>query len=145
MSIQIRVDGAERVQRKFENLSTMTKAEMRTAGRAMLDTLQANMPDYPPPPLGSDYVRTLNLFDALRSTAGDHPMSLSTVKSMSDGVSVVVGVSGYGPLVVGTEQAWMHRGRWWKLVQYVREMMPMVKNTLDRKMSEWIASAGFGI
>lgn len=145
MTISVRVDGAERVQRKFETLSTMTKSEMKAAGRSMLDTLQANMPDYPPPPIGSDYVRTLNLFDALRSTKGDHPMSLSEVRAMGGDVTVVVGVSGYGPLVVGTEQAWMHKGRWWKLVGYVREMTPALKNTLTRKVSEWIGSAGFGI
>ena len=145
--LSLNVSDAHRVARKFKELEHLTKSEIKVVGRSVLDYVQANMPDYPPEPIGSKYIRTLNLFDALRSTEGDHPMSLMSVKSINDGAVTTIGVSGYGPLVVGLErqQAWMHRGRWFTLTSVVRELMPGIVRVVLGKVNEWIGSAGFGM
>lgn len=132
--------------RRFDRVLRFLPGEMVQAGREVLDILFSAVPAYPPPPLGSRYVRTFNLQDALTSTRDTHAMSLSEVRRLSDGVEVVYGVSGYGPHVVGPGvQAWMHRGRWWTLLDVLRRARKRIPDKFHKGKERAFRRAGIGI
>ena len=41
-------------------------------------------------------------------------------------MGIVGGAAPHAPLVIGMEQAGMHRGRWWRLVDVVKKALPTV-------------------
>lgn len=62
---------------------------------------------YPPKPSGSTYVRTGRLKRSWKSReTGELEVTISNDASHKGKF--------YAPFVVGTNQAWMHKGRWWK-------------------------------
>jgi len=141
----ITVTGGKRLIRKLDMLARTLPDEAEDAGEEILDMLFLNMPDYPPPILGSRYVRTYNLFDAVRSRAGEHEMSLSDVEVRTESVIVTLGLSDYGPYVVGLarEQARIHRGRWWKLSDVVRDNVRDAVRIAESHVRRSIRTAGF--
>lgn len=139
------VTGGKRLIRKLDMLAKTLPDEAEAAGEEILDMLFLNMPDYPPAIPGSRYVRTYNLFDAVRSRVGEHEMSLSDVEVGPDSVVVSLGVSDYGPYVVGLvrEQSRIHRGRWWKLSDVVRNNVRDAVRIAESHVRKSIRTAGF--
>ena len=92
--------------------------------------VQSKIPAYPSPPPGSTYRRTGTLGRVLTAfgggLAGGDAAPLSRVETFGDKtVGYIGGRLSYITYVVGDEegegQAWMHRGRWYKLIDVVRQ------------------------
>lgn len=144
--LKIVVRGDRILIRKFGKARRFLPDELVNAGEDALQELFDHVPPYPPPPLGSQYVRTFNLEDALTSTWDVHPMSLSEVRRISDGVEIIYGVSDYGPWVVGPGvQAAIHRGRWWTLEDVLRRAKRDIINTFHERKKRAFRRAGIGI
>jgi len=64
------------------------------------------------------------------------------VKTMGATVTGIVGsATPYAPLVIGTEQAGMHRGRWWRLVDVVQKALPTVVRMIEQRVAAAIERA----
>ena len=104
--------GAELVRKGLQDLS----GEIPKIGRLQIyRTMQAivkELKEYPPPPLGSTYVRTGNLGRGWTIT------SRSNGYTLRNPVSYTKYVHGNA---YGLEQAWMHAGRWRLLRDEVEE------------------------
>ena len=145
-TFKVIVKGDRLLIRKFDKARRLLKDELFKAGERSLKQLLEATPEYPIEPLGSTYVRTFNLEAAITSTKDTHPMSLSEVKRISDGVEIVFGVSGYGPLVIGPGvQAWMHEGRWWTLLDVLRRAKGDILDEFHRGKKRAFRRAGIGI
>jgi hypothetical protein len=101
--LSIQITGAEIVRRGLQNLS----AEIPKIGREQIyRTQQAivrRMKIYPPPPPTSRYVRTFALQHGWTITSRQDGYTTSNATPYT---KYVVGTA------YGTEQAWMHVGRW---------------------------------
>lgn len=86
--------------------------------------LQGTM-QYPPPPSGSTYHRTGQLG------------SRWTIREAGSGMYAFENPTPYAGYVVGDEQAWMHRGRWWKASERIEEQVVELALLLDRKLRAW--------
>lgn len=110
----MRIKGATPVARKLQLFADILEQDLGTVGREVLTEMEDMVPSYPPPVIGSSYVRTYNLWDALHSEA--HHMSLNEVERSVGGVMAHLGAKQYGPYVVGIgTQVGIHRSRWWTL------------------------------
>lgn len=90
--------------------------------------IQSKIPPYPAPPPGSSYRRTGTLGRILTAFGGGSfsgdAQPLSRVETFNNQVvGYVGGRLSYITHVVGDEdgrQAWMHKGRWYRLIDVVR-------------------------
>ena len=94
--------------------------------------LHQHVPPYPAPPPESSYVRTGKLGQSINTdvyTAGNE----------------VIGVIGsnisYAPYVIGSddEQAWMHEGRWWQMVNVVEQDLDLITDEIVRALENYLA------
>jgi len=110
----ISLRGATKTSRKLQIFADVLVGDLGRLGEQVLTKMEDSVPDYPPPIVGSSYVRTYNLWDALHSKS--HHMSLNQVERAQGGVMAHLAAKGYGSYVVGIgTQAGMHAGRWWTL------------------------------
>lgn len=109
MSIEIRIDGIEQLNRKLSALQR--NSILRSPMERAVARLQRDMADYPPPPVNSRYVRT--------GTLGRR-WTIKIIES-GDGLTGKVGNNTkYAPVVQSHRfQAGIHRGRWQTDVQVV--------------------------
>lgn len=81
--------------------------------------------NYPPPPAGSTYARTGRLGGGWLATKTSP--SVYSFENDTD----------YGGWVVGDDQAFMHRGRWWKASERIDEHMMELALMLDAALKNW--------
>jgi hypothetical protein len=81
--------------------------------------------NYPPPPSGSTYQRTGNLGGGWAATK-----TANSVYSFDNPVE-------YAGYVVGDDQAFMHRGRWWQASERIDERIVELALMLDAKLKRW--------
>lgn len=92
-----------------------------------------SVPPYPPAPAGSRYRRTGSLGRTVTAMAGQVQGAIGRVQPIAGGVQGLVGSAlPYAPPVIGEAQAGMHRGRWWRLVDVVKQALPGVKRELEK-------------
>lgn len=128
--IEIEIQGMEELERKLAHMPEKLNQLTRTTMEASLKALQQNVPEYPPRPETSKYVRTGMLGRSL-GAAGGKP----TVYSIKGSGANVVGTFGtnlsYAQYVIDDQrQAYMHKGRWWT-------MKTIVTNTKDKIINLW--------
>jgi hypothetical protein len=114
----VSIEGAEELVAKLDKIEGDIRPELeRTTDRAV-KYVYSKVPSYPPPPPDSDYRRTGTLG---RSITTD-------VRSVGSSVAGVIGTDiVYAPYVISeTDQAWMHRGRWWTLQEHVRGLRDII-------------------
>lgn len=119
METKIEVRGLKEIIARFGKLPQKVQQALRVNMEASLHTLTENVPPYPEKSDSSTYRRTGTLGRTLGSSmeggaSGEKP-SIFEVKSLGSGVAGRWGTkTEYAPYVIGeTEQAWMHKGRWW--------------------------------
>lgn len=83
------------------------------------------MRNYAPPPAGSTYIRTGRLGDSWSSSELD--WSAFVFENRAD----------YAGLVVGEDQAWMHRGRWWRATDRIAERTDELMRDLEEALGRW--------
>ena len=127
----IRITGLREVRAKFARWPEKFNQAIKTTMDAGLHVLHANVGNrgYPPPPTDSTYTRTHLLSNSL-GVGGGNP-DIYEVRDMGGGN--FTGSFGtkvdYAPYVIGSkqsEQAWMHKGRWWTLPEDI------VQDSIDK-------------
>lgn len=81
--------------------------------------------NYPPPPAGSTYQRTGNLGGGWLTSK-----TSNSVYSFNNAVD-------YAGYVVGDDQAFMHRGRWWLASERIDERVIELALMLDARLKRW--------
>ncbi len=110
----------EQLIRRMQRFPEVLDRKVRTALDAILLVLWGNVPPYPEPPENSSYDRTGTLGRTLGSSfsggkGSDHP-AIYEVRQQNGGYEAHFGTNlAYAPYVIGENQAWMHKDRWWKL------------------------------
>jgi len=122
----------------------------RKTGEDMLTHLFTSMPPYPPELPNQVYVRTHQLYKALRSERGEHRMSLSEVRAIGGEQVVILGLRGgteklYGTQVVGFphQQRPIHQGRWFTLISHVGKQMAKLVDIVEKGTGDLLRKAGF--
>lgn len=120
--MQLIIRGLEETERTVARLQTQLGPELERATLKAVTYVQGEVPDYPPPPPGSTYVRTGTLGRSVTSLAGRAPGALSRVEATGGRAVGIIGTNiRYAQYVIDEErQAWMHEGRWWTLQDVVR-------------------------
>jgi hypothetical protein len=142
-SITIKVEGLDKISARFTAYPNEYTRGAKKAMEAALLYIQSQVPSYPNPPPTSTYKRTGTLGRTLG--AGGKPDIFKVVGTGG----FIVGQFGtrlnYARYVVGdadTEQAWMHKGRWWTLPQTVLEKstegIEKIFTILAEELAKWL-------
>lgn len=108
-----------------ENLPEYFNPLMREwAGRTTMNNLWG-MKNYAPSRAGSDYRRT----GRLGSSWG--------YREMGPGQFSFENTHEAAGFVVGEDQAWMHRGRWWQAAERIDEQVMALALLLSEKLGKW--------
>lgn len=131
-------------------------AEFEKVGSATMEasllTLWENVPPYPPPPAGSDYIRTgthgRKLGSGIAGGRGAGTPSIYESKKLGSGFEGRFGTNlEYSPYVIGDDtQAWMHAGRWYQMkdiANKAKDKIIRLWNTAADKMAQFLDGKGF--
>lgn len=126
--ISVSVINARVVARGIQNLRLKTPKILDSNIKNALEKIAKKARKYPRERPGQTYVRTFTLQRAVKvSTAGkgSHQISIDPVQR---------GVH-YGKYVVGsakgTDQAWMHKGRWYLFSELTESVLTSLPKTID--------------
>ena len=124
--IDIRIDGADKLARRFSDyVRTSPGTFDKTTGRwAKRTANQLKKKKYPPTRSGQKYKRTRRLkrgWEARRVKS-----SQWTISNRAQAKGRV-----YPGFVVGDNQAWMHKGRWWIASEEIEAKIPNLVKALE--------------
>ena len=144
MSVTIKVEGLDVILKRFTKYQSVANRELRTTMKESLNVIQEKVPPYPSRPPTSKYVRTGTLGRSLGS--GGEP----DIKRIIGSSTMLTGEFGtrlkYAPYVVGENQAWMHKGRWWRLpVEVLNRAVPKITelwNATARNLAAYLNGKG---
>jgi hypothetical protein len=118
--------------KRMEKYPKQLDEEMKvTMGAALLE-FQEKTPAYPPQPVGTPYRRTGVLGGSLGVAQGGGVSGTPDIKLIRKlGQGNYQGEFGsrlhYAKWVIGTQtQAWMHRGRWWRMKDVAKRAEPKI-------------------
>jgi len=134
MEITAEVEGLDETLAAFALLGYKMPRELKQGMRQAVLYVLGEIPEYPPEIEGSRYRRTMTLGRSLSGMArqGGTRSCLSRVESVAGAVTGVIGTAiPYAEWVIGEEQALVHKGRWYRLVDVVRQSMPRVVRILQ--------------
>lgn len=125
-AFSIEIEGLDELAEAMGRLAGKTTRVLQEGMEQGVLYVHQSMPPYPPGRADSRYRRT-----------GELGRKMGTeVKTMGRTVTGIVGgAAPYAPLVIGTEQAGMHRGRWWRLRDVVQKALPTVIRLIEQKVA----------
>lgn len=134
MATKIVVEGLEELQARFAEFPDQLHGLM---GKALDDSLLAiwsSVPPYPAPPEESGYTRTGQLGRSLGSgEGGGQEGGKPDVYEVSGYESAEFGTNlEYAPFVIGDDQSWMHKGRWWILAEVAESAAGKIQEIFER-------------
>lgn len=140
---EMRID-ATQVTRLADAMLRIGRRYDAVLAEAMLQFMQAiaARTGYPAPPAGSTYVRTGKLGG---SVVPGGLANVSRIAPMGIGVRGVFGslLDYAGYVIDKTQQAWMHRGRWWTLEGVAQDAMDDVgRSIFERALARLLREAG---
>lgn len=117
------------------------KDEMEKTTRAALAHTQGSVPQYPPPPPGSSYVRTGTLG---RSIGLGGRADVYEVRPIGRGYEATLGTRlSYAPQVIGDgTQERPHRGRWWTVKTIAEKARPGIERLYEAMARRMVAFLG---
>lgn len=127
MDIEVQFAGLTELLRRFGNLGPVTRAMdgvMAAWVRQVVRSRFAGMGNYAPPRPGSDYIRTGTLGAGWQATMRG-PLQHRITNPVL-----------YAPYVVGEQQAWMHRGRWWTARRRLDAATPDMLNAMAQAAAQ---------
>lgn len=138
------VEGLDELRRRFQQWPEKFQAVIRKTLETSLLKIEENVPDYPPEPVDSSYTRTGTLGRTLSAGAADN---IHEVTQTGDYSEASFGTRlGYAQYVIGdNEQAWMHKGRWWRLVDVLEKIKDDIEHLFQvaaEEMAAWLDGKG---
>jgi hypothetical protein len=130
--IEIDIQGLDKLERKLAHLPDKLNKNTRDAMEASLIILSQNVPEAPPKPPHSKYVRTDYMINSLLAQKEIPNYAVYNIKGTG---ANIVGTFGtqveYARYVIDeNRQAYMHKGRWWT-------MKTIVENTKEKIINLW--------
>jgi hypothetical protein len=145
--ITIRIEGIDELRKKFKQAPERFNRAFKTATHAALIMLQENVQPYPRANPDSKYKRTGTLGRSLGSGEQGGKVSEPDISTVKTHGAYFTGEFGtrlkYAPYVIGdpaTEQAGVHKGRWWTMVtvaQKSREKIQRVYQIAAEELRKW--------
>jgi hypothetical protein len=143
------VEGLEEIRSRFRRFPDKYHRATKTTMEASLLTVWESVPPYPEEPPDSSYTRTGTLGRTLGSgETGGRQGGQPDIYEINQGSSYIEGAFGtrlgYAPHVIGdpdTEQAWMHQGRWWTLVEVLQRAATKIERLWDAlgdELAAWL-------
>lgn len=140
MRVSVELKGYNRVRNDLRALASANRTIIDPVMREFAKTQRARLKarPYPAPPVGSTYIRTGRLANSFR------------VETRGQGEYAVTNSAPYASYVVGPTdkkgtdggQAWMHRGRWWTMVEVVKEDLPKLRRDIEQAIKDlWTRGA----
>jgi hypothetical protein len=131
MKISVKVESPHM---KLAGASNVISKALKGTIEASLLVIKESVLPYPPPPITSTYIRTGTLGRSLGSkgvTGGGKRYSAEFGTELN-----------YAPYVIGMAQAWMHKGRWWRLeVEVFNRALPKIYElveTMANNLAKWL-------
>ena len=147
MKIEVQVKGLVEILKRMAAFPAQLDAVMAKTLEAVLLTVHENVLPYPPEPPNSTYTRTGTLGRSLG--AGGTMPDIYEVRPMGAGSMARFGTRlEYAPYVIGdrdSEQAWMHKDRWWTLPDIAKRAEDKIKrlwNIAAEQMERFISGGG---
>lgn len=110
---------------QIEDLPQFFSPQMREWAGRTTSTYLWGMKNYASPRAGSDYQRT----GRFGGSWGYHEVGPSQVSFENTHEAA--------SLIVGEDQSWMHRGRWWQAAQRIEEHVIELALLLTEALSKW--------
>lgn len=123
--LRVNVKGLDKLSKDINALTARFPGYAKDATQKALLYVHQEMPDYPPQPPNSRYVRTFTLFRSITTMQGKAPEALSRVEPRFGSVVGVVGTKlRYAPWVIDkSRQTKSHKSHgWWNLQDVVKGM-----------------------
>lgn len=131
MKITVKVESPER---KLAGASAVISKALKGTLEKSLQVIKESVLPYPPPPPTSKYIRTGTLG---RSLGSKGVMGGGKMYSAEFGTEL-----NYAPYVIGMAQAWMHKGRWWRLeVEVFNKAYPKIMELVEimaNNLARWM-------
>ena len=126
--LRLSVRGLQEIIAKYQGVSKRFNTEVESITNKAVKFAIGKVPPYPEEPTNSSYDRTGRLGRSVRELQGSNPDALARTEPRPFGAIGYLGTSvGYSPFVIDEKsQAWMHRGRWWTLQQFLRGLVPQI-------------------
>ena len=116
------------IQRMHAYPSVLHREMEATMKKALYHT-QGSVPPYPPARPESSYIRTGTLG---RSIGLGGRADIYEVRRIGAGYEAVLGTRlGYAPYVIGENQAFMHKGRWWTIKTVAEKATPGIMRLFE--------------
>jgi hypothetical protein len=149
MSIEMRIKGDKKTMAMLRNIKQGLKPTLEKSAKMSVTYVQSKLPPYPPQRPGQKYRRgqpplSEKLGTSLTSSAGGaNPKALSRVEDLGTDVVGIIGTAvSYTKRVIGDVrglgQAWMHKGRWWILLDEVKKRKPGIKKIYQKNITDLI-------
>lgn len=138
---QIRIDGLERVQGKFDRFGGDLPKEMQNITMEAVIYVHGHLPKYPPAPAFSSYRRTMTLWRTLTGMVGSVPDALSRVEKLFGEVRGYIGTRlKYAPWVIDREeqQAAHKEHGWWNLQDEIVKMRGGIENVYRKGIDRFV-------
>ena len=151
--VDIKVEGLDEIRRRFSQSTQKYFDALRVTLGTSLLKIWENVPPYPTANPDSTYIRTMMLAKSLGTTEGG---GASTGGMRPDIYEVKVGPKmssasfgtrlEYAPYVIGTEeQAQVHRGRWWTILDLAKKSVPGIQRIFEKfveRLARWLDGQG---
>ena len=160
-SFQLKVTGADELAKKFKGMETEAVTRLQKAMKTGVLYIHQQVPPYPPQggakgqgfktakqrrwffwalrtgQITVPYRRTMTLGRSITTFKGKG--SLSEVKPINEGVRGVIGTAiPYAQYVVGPQQAEVHRGKWWLLLDEVKKHLGKVTDIIQTEINRML-------
>ncbi len=128
MKVDVGVENVKEVSTALALLEDLPKylhPQVRDWAAQTTNTFLWGMKNYAPAPAGSTYQRTGELGNSWG------------IREAGPGQVSFENAAGYAQLVVGDDQAWMHRGRWWMARERIEENLLQLVQILSEALGKW--------
>lgn len=137
------VEGLDELRRRFQQWPEKFSAVVRKTLETSLLKLEESVPEYPPEPVNSSYTRTGTLGRTLSAGAADNIHEVTQTGGYSE-ASFGTRLE-YAQYVIGDSPAWMHKGRWWRLVDVLEKSKDDIEHLFQvaaEEMAAWLDGRG---
>lgn len=123
--INIEIKGFNRVQNKMRKFAATMPRNVQQVIHKWGQKTRAKLKGWPYPPRRprQKYVRTGNLANSWKAVDTRHGVSIDNTAT-------------YARYVVGDNQAWMHKGRWWQARPLIEDSIPALTLELTKEIEK---------
>ena len=132
ISFSVSVSGLTELIGRMKSAPSKMVIYLNDAMNRSLEVLHKGVPPYPPERMGQKYIRTERLGQSLGSGFGGGATGRPDIYEVKMSGNAVEGSFGsrlgYADYVIGDNQAWMHSGRWWRMIELLNKSTKAIES-----------------